>query len=170
MRVAAVLVLAVSLSALGCNESDAPPTTPGPNPLPGADPYAHARAGAVDVINDYRATLGLPALAHWTEADPCSDAEVERDAGLNRPHASFGDCGESAQNECLGFSNVESILGGCLAYMWNEGPGTDYSKHGHYINMTNPAYTMVSIGFYTTPEGEGVVRAEFQIGWRASRQ
>ena len=154
MRVAVVFVLVVASFVWGCNESDAPPTTPGPNPLPGSDPYANARAGAVDVINDYRATLRLPPLAHWNEADPCSDEAVERDAELGQAHASFGDCGEFAQNECLGFSNVESILGGCLAYMWNEGPGTDYSKHGHYINMTNPAYTKVSIGFYTTSEGK----------------
>ena len=38
--------------------------------------------------------------------------------------------------------------------MWNEGPGEDWSQHGHYINMSNPAYTKVSIGFYTTPEGK----------------
>jgi hypothetical protein len=38
--------------------------------------------------------------------------------------------------------------------MWNEGPGSDWSQHGHYINMSNPNYTMVAIGFYITSAGK----------------
>lgn len=38
--------------------------------------------------------------------------------------------------------------------MWEEGPGTDHREHGHYNNMTNPEYTKVAAGFYTTPSGE----------------
>jgi hypothetical protein len=37
--------------------------------------------------------------------------------------------------------------------MWDEGPGEPYSAHGHYINMTNPSYTMVACGFYETAGG-----------------
>jgi hypothetical protein len=29
-----------------------------------------------------------------------------------------------------------------------EGPGSDFSTHGHYINMTSTSYTMVACGFY----------------------
>ena len=35
----------------------------------------------------------------------------------------------------------------------DDGPGEPYSEHGHYINMTNTAYTEVACGFYTTPDG-----------------
>jgi hypothetical protein len=37
--------------------------------------------------------------------------------------------------------------------MWNEGPGEDFSKHGHYINMSSTKYTKVACGFWTTPKG-----------------
>jgi hypothetical protein len=37
--------------------------------------------------------------------------------------------------------------------MWDEGPGEPFSAHGHYINMTNPAYGMVACGFFETPSG-----------------
>ena len=136
-----------------------PDLNPGPipdpdlTPGPASDPYAAARMAVVERINSYRVSIGLWPLAHWAQIDACSDAQAQRDAALNRIHASFGDCDESAQNECARFQNIESILG-CLDYMWNEGPGEDWSQHGHYINMSNPAYTKVSIGFHTTPEGK----------------
>ena len=38
--------------------------------------------------------------------------------------------------------------------MWKEGPGTDFSAHGHYINMTNTKYTKVACGFATTSAGK----------------
>jgi len=34
--------------------------------------------------------------------------------------------------------------------MWAEGPGDDFSAHGHYINMSSTQYTMASCGFHTT--------------------
>ena len=37
--------------------------------------------------------------------------------------------------------------------MWDEGPGSDFSTHGHYINMSNPAYTQVACGYYSKPDG-----------------
>jgi hypothetical protein len=45
------------------------------------------------------------------------------------------------------------MLDGCLALMWAEGPGEPFSEHGHYINMSNPAYTQVACGFYQTGQG-----------------
>jgi uncharacterized protein YkwD len=35
-----------------------------------------------------------------------------------------------------------------MQMMWDEGPGTPYSAHGHYINMTNTAYSRIACGFY----------------------
>jgi len=153
------LVCALSVS-WGCNEASNPldpGPDPVPNPKPGPDPsdtYAQARVDAVDAINAYRATLSLPALSHWFESDACSDQEVRNDAIANQAHKSFGSCDESAQNECLGWPTTDSVVNDCLEYMWNEGPGSDWSQHGHYINMSNPNYTKVSIGFYMTPTGK----------------
>jgi hypothetical protein len=38
--------------------------------------------------------------------------------------------------------------------MWAEGPGTDFSTHGHYINMSNPKYTKVACGYTTATNGK----------------
>ena len=118
------------------------------------DPYAEARVRVVKQINAYRAKVKLPPLQHWVEADLCSDQEAKHDSKVNRPHASFGHCGEMAQNECPDWPNKDSIGIGCMEQMWNEGPGKDYARHGHYLNMTNPQYTKVAVGFYTTHSGK----------------
>ena len=107
----------------------------------------------VDTINEYRASLGLPSYSRWEEKEECSDGEAESDAQSGQPHGAFGECGESAQNECPGWPSYDDVIEGCLQMMWDEGPGDDYSAHGHYINMTNTAYTEVACGFYTTPDG-----------------
>ena len=162
MRLAffSALVCAVALFS-GCNDAGNPlgmGPDPVPNPKPGPDPgpdaYAEARMSAVDAINGYRATLHLSSLSHWSEADSCADQEARHDAEANQAHKSFGSCDESAQNECLAWPSTGSVVNDCLDYMWNEGPGSDWSQHGHYINMSNPNYTKVSIGFYTTPQGK----------------
>ena len=36
----------------------------------------------------------------------------------------------------------------------DEGPGTDFSTHGHYINMSSTKYSAVACGFYQTPGGK----------------
>ena len=120
---------------------------------PRPDRYKEARAEAVRQINAYRAKVKLSSLVHWTEADSCSDEEARKDSKADEPHKNFGSCGEMAQNECPDWPEVGAVVSGCLKQMWNEGPGTG-PAHGHYINMTNPAYTKVSIGFYTTPAGK----------------
>jgi hypothetical protein len=112
------------------------------------DPYEQARQLCVDTINMYRATLGLPPYARWTDAESCADAEALADGQSNTPHGTFGMCGEWAQNECPGWpSPPEQSLPGCLAQMWAEGPGEDFNLHGHYINMSSEQYTRVACGF-----------------------
>ena len=141
------LTLLATLSAPGCDESSTSPGTPV------TDTYAAVRVQAVNRINAFRATVSLPPLAHWSAADSCADQEAKHDSEVGTAHASFGSCNEQAQNECLGWPSPDSIVSQCLQQMWNEGPGSDFSTHGHYINMTNTSYTKVSIGFYTTPGG-----------------
>ncbi len=108
----------------------------------------------VDTINMYRATLDLAPLERWTDAESCSDDEAESDSMTGTPHGAFGMCGEFAQNECPGWPGPpEQMIVDCLALMWAEGPGEDFQTHGHYINMSNPSYTMVACGFHETAEG-----------------
>ncbi len=114
----------------------------------GVDPDEAATQLCVDTINMYRATLGLPALARWKDAEDCSDAECLSDGMTGTAHGAFGMCGEFAQNECPGWpGDPADIITGCLELMWAEGPGEDFNMHGHYINMSNPDYTKVACGF-----------------------
>lgn len=123
----------------------------------GADPYATARQACVDKINMFRATLGVAPLARWNVEETCTDGEAKSDSLSGTAHGAFGTCKESAQDECPGWGSVDSIAGGtksCLDQMWAEGPGTDFSTHGHYINMSNPKYKMVACGYTMTAAGK----------------
>jgi hypothetical protein len=116
--------------------------------------YSTAAEECVQLINQYRASIGLPPYQLWADPEACTDGEAKNDAEMNKPHGSFGSCGEWAQNTCPGWSGTpESMIGPCLGAMWAEGPGSDFSAHGHYINMSSTRYTQVACGFYVTPEG-----------------
>jgi hypothetical protein len=108
----------------------------------------------VDAINSYRATLGLPPYQRWTDAESCADGQALSDGTSMSAHGAFGKCMENAQNECPGWPGPpESMIGGCLKMMWAEGPGSDFAKHGHYINMSSTQYTKVACGFHTFADG-----------------
>ncbi|WP_437732471.1 CAP domain-containing protein [Sorangium sp. So ce1335] len=120
----------------------------------GSDGATSAAQLCVDTINQHRATLGLPPLGRWTEAEACSDEECESDGNTNTPHGAFGACKERAQNECPGWPGpAGSMIVPCLQLMWDEGPGEDFNQHGHYLNMSNPEFTQVACGFHTFPDG-----------------
>lgn len=134
---------------------DAPLASCRPAPMPSTgDPYADC----VTRINQLRWECQcLPPLRRWTEAEGCADQHAEYDSARNDPHAGFRAdiCSPRgwAQNECPGRGSTEQIVIGCLQSMWDEGPGEPYSKHGHYINMTNGSYRMVACGFHETSDG-----------------
>ncbi|WP_441291007.1 CAP domain-containing protein [Sorangium sp. KYC3313] len=108
----------------------------------------------VDTINEHRATLGLAPLARWVEAESCSDEEAESDGNTGEFHGAFGACNENAQNECPGWGGPpESMIVSCLQVMWDEGPGEDFEKHGHFINMSSTRFTKVACGFHTFADG-----------------
>lgn len=137
-----------------------PPVDSGPPPT---DPIEASRVLCVSEINRYRATLGLKALVGWTSANACVDGESKADSISGVAHSAFGKCGEFAQNECPGWAGpTDSLILGCLKMMWAEGPGTPYEAHGHYINMSNTSYTMVSCGFYKTPSGNYWAAQDFK--------
>ncbi len=116
--------------------------------------YPVAAEECVRHINQYRASIGLVPYERWTEEEACADSEAKKDADANRPHGSFGSCGERAQNTCPGWPGTpEIMIDSCLGMMWAEGPGSDFSTHGHYLNMSSTSYTRVACGFYITPAG-----------------
>jgi len=130
-----------------------------------------ARRGARfcrDAVNADRATLSLVALKSWADSLPCISRQTDLDAATGTAHAHFGICAESAQNTCPGwptdttFTREAATLKSCLASMWAEGPGSDYSTHGHYINMTNTGYTKVGCGFHTDDGATAWIDIDFR--------
>ena len=126
-----------------------------PSPLPSTgDLYEDC----VRRINQLRAECQcLGPLARWPEGEACADQQAEYDAMGRGAHAGFRDriCSPrgGAQNECPGYRNNDQVIGLCLQQMWDEGPGEPFIEHGHYLNMTNPAFNGVACGFFTTAAG-----------------
>lgn len=117
----------------------------------------------VDTINMHRASIGLPPYQRWTGAEACTSDQCKQDSQTGQAHGAFGQCGENAQNECPGWPGPpEGMIVDCLQMMWDEGPGQDFNKHGHYINMSSNNYSKVSCGFYQTPNGSWWAIQNFQ--------
>jgi hypothetical protein len=139
-----------------------PTTTATPAPTGSPNPSDPEQI-CVDEINRHRASIGLGPLVRWTAAETCVDGESQHDSQTGTPHSAFGQCSEWAQNECPGWPGpAATMIPQCLQAMWNEGPGQDYATHGHYINMTNPSYTKVACGFFTTTSGAVWAAQDFQ--------
>jgi Cysteine-rich secretory protein family len=149
-RFASFALVFVAVGSLaGCSDD---PDNPPDAPTGAAFPQASSHC--VDVINEYRASIGLNAYERWADAEECSDDEAKSDSETGTAHGAFGQCGESAQNECPGWNGApETMIDGCLEMMWAEGPGEDFSQHGHYINMSSTGYTKVACGFFVTSNG-----------------
>ena len=125
--------------------------TPTPVPTGGS---TDASQLCVDTINQYRASIGMGPLQRWTDKEACAENQGLADSRSGTAHSAFGQCTEWAQNECPNWPGPpEAMIPNCLALMWAEGPGEPYSAHGHYINMTNPAYTKVACGFAVLSNG-----------------
>ncbi len=164
-----------TLDPNGANDCGALPT-PVPTPTRTATPIAtrtptpaptgnngDASGLCVEIINQYRASIGRPALARWSAAEGCVEDQGFADHATGQPHSAFGRCGEWAQNECPGWPGPpDQMIDNCLAVMWAEGPGEPYSQHGHYINMANPSYTKVACGFAVLPDGRVWAVQDFQ--------
>jgi len=138
------LTAAVTLAA-GCDSKGGTTTTPP------ADSLATTRTQAVARINQFRATLSLPALTEWSAGESCANGQAQADNAAGTTHSTFGTCGESAQNECPAWPALSQVVTGCLPAMWNEGPGSDFATHGDYTNMASTTYTKVAVGIYLTP-------------------
>ncbi len=118
----------------------------------GTDSLTTTRTQVVARINQLRADSSLPALTEWTAGETCANGEASADAAANQVHSTFGNCGESAQNECPAWTALAQLATGCVQTMWNEGPG-DFSTHGDYTNMASATYTRVAVGIALTSSG-----------------
>jgi hypothetical protein len=126
-------------------------------------PDSSAAQLCVDTINQYRATLGLPAYTRWNAEESCAGTEAQKDSASGVAHSAFPSCGESAQDECPGWPGPPStMITSCLAMMWAEGPGPFDDGHGHYDNMSNSSYTQVACGFYVLADGSVWATQDFK--------
>jgi hypothetical protein len=134
------------------------------------DPYEAARQACIDKINQLRATKNRPPYTRWTSAEACADQQATQDEQNGDPHGAFGQCGENAQNECLGGGpgGIES----CLDMMWAEKdqpgcagcdacadaydpncPNCDFYGSqtgdvcGHYVNLSANYFSRAACGF-----------------------
>jgi hypothetical protein len=135
--------------------ANGPLATPIPNCQPTPKPSTGDPAqDCVDRINQFRFECQcLPPLARWTDAEGCTDQQSAADQTDNVFHEHFGMCGESAENTCPNWGSTQDVVDNCLQMMWDEGPGSDFQKHGHYINMSSTGYSKVACGFSTTNAG-----------------
>jgi hypothetical protein len=129
----------------------------------GGDALAAARAQCVQIINMDRATLSpaSPALVEDTAEEACVDGQAQADYQANTAHSAFGNCKESAQDECPNWPGPpSSIMTKCLAQMWAEGPPAA-GQDNHWLNMSNAKYKKVACGFYQTPAGKWWATQDF---------
>jgi uncharacterized protein YkwD len=114
------------------------------------DPFEALRVLALQRTNQLRAQVGAPPLSRKKGNEACADRAIQFDS-TRKPHASFGQCGEAAQNEGNGFGQAdEKILNDLLSGMFGEGPS---STVNHYMNMTNRKYHSMSAGFFKDRNG-----------------
>jgi Cysteine-rich secretory protein family len=151
----AITVLAFVPAACSSSGSGTNGSTGGGSSSGAGDGYAAARQQCVQIINMYRSTVSPPSptLSENTGQEACVDGQAKADATSGTPHSAFGNCGESAQNECPMWPGPpSSIMTNCLAQMWMEGPPPQ-GQDDHWLNMENPQYTQVACGFYQDSQG-----------------
>jgi len=99
----------------------------------------------------------LRPLGRWKGGEACANKHAKYDSKRGI-HAGFngGICRPEglAQNECPAWPSKSGVVEGCLQAMWDEGPGKRFSKHGHYVNMSNPSYERVACGFAKGADGK----------------
>ena len=115
MRVAGAALFFLIILASGCGDK---PASAGSS----ADPYASLRIEMVNQIKLDRQEIGLGPLEHNVARSTCCDSEARSDSETGIAHGAFQSCGETAQNECPGYSSLEGLITGCLSSMWAEGP------------------------------------------------
>jgi hypothetical protein len=148
------------------------------------------RQTCVDEINMYRGMLTMAMLMPMKRAstaqEECSDKGAQMDGDSMQAHgaAKAGVCrsvGLNSENTCPGWpvggrggnATIADALKSCLKSMWAEGEPPvsradcqkDYegcfSKHGHYLNMSDPGNKVASCGFYKMKSGAFWMNQDF---------
>src|SRR4029079_14579508 len=88
--------------------------------------------------NEYRATVGKPALAHSAQIEAFATDGAMIDTLGSSAHTQCGDAGGGgiafAENECPSFlgwtvqGNVHDTISACIDAFWSEGPGGRHSE------------------------------------------
>jgi hypothetical protein len=147
----------VCLVACGGTDSGTTDGAPGGGGDAPAGPTS-AKQFCVSETNRYRAMNSKPALTESVQLEAYADTGAMHDFTTS-PHDHFsmtsGGGIAFAENECPQQGNwqyteggdLDMVVGSCIAAFYSEGPGSDYSTHGHYINMMG-AYATLGCGIY----------------------
>ena len=121
----------------------------------------------IDVINSYRAQIGVPPYTRSADLETFAGAGAESDSQSGQAHGHFiatsgGNGIAFAENEVPGwplaqYGSVSAIVDQGMQMMWAEGPGG-----GHYDNMASTQYTLAGCGFTTTADGSVWVTTDFR--------
>ena len=129
---------------------------------PAQSPYEHELQFCVDRTNEYRATVGLPALSRSADLEQYADAAARNDGNAHKAHQYFkktrGGGIALAENVIPWWSlsevgSVQAVVDRGLAMMWAEGKGG-----GHYRNLTG-RYRTVGCGVFVNGDRVTVVQA-----------
>ncbi|MEZ4299797.1 MAG: CAP domain-containing protein [Polyangiaceae bacterium] len=138
----------------------------------------------VSKIKNLRTSIGLaagtnivqaatkePAYSGATYGD-CARKEAKYDStnGGHAAHkANLYKC-LGTQNECVNWKpnageTPTQMVKRCVQGWFDEGPGADYSKHGHYTNMTSSTYKNITCGVYKNASGQYTIAADFKASY-----
>jgi hypothetical protein len=113
-----------------------------------------------------------PAVAENTALETYADQGAQVDYDSNSPHSHFtstqGGGIAFAENECPGHSgwhlspggDLNALVGMCVAAFYAEGPGSDYTMHGHYTNMMGP-YGKLGCGIDQATNGDVTIVQDY---------
>lgn len=131
-----------------------------------------AKQFCVSETNRYRAMNSKAAVAENPALETYADTGATTDYDSNSPHSHFtstqGGGIANAENECPGHSgwhlapggDLNALVGMCVAAFYAEGPGSDYSTHGHYINMMG-AYAKLGCGIDQASSGDVTIIQDY---------
>jgi len=160
---------AVVLTLVACGGDDGTAGGDGGN---GSGGNLTAKQFCVSETNRYRAMNSKPALTEAANLDAYADTGAMTDYNANSPHSHFSSTNGGgiafAENECPGHSgwhlspgeDMNSLVGMCIAAFYAEGPGTDYSTHGHYINMMGN-YATLGCGIFMASNSDVTIVQDY---------
>ncbi|MEP6863383.1 MAG: CAP domain-containing protein [Deltaproteobacteria bacterium] len=131
-----------------------------------------AQQFCVSETNRYRAMNGKADLSEAANLEDYADTGAMTDYDANSPHSHFSSTQGGgiafAENECPGHSgwhlapggDLNALVGMCIAAFYSEGPGTDYSTHGHYINMMGD-YAKLGCGIFSADNGDVTIVQDY---------